>query len=260
MPAFDGTYSYPSSPPGFGFSSLVPQEPPPGGLTSSEMNSQWLSPGIGPNSGGYESPQSGVYTLPPIGHESGENVQEMVNPGAISDSADDRYRRSVGPPESVSSSWQPEMPFPEWSFASPAAQDETDEVPVGTLRPWSKCGWIPNEDEPEPELAEFFDQHRILTLDRPPILLEPRGIPEFRTYVDFGSRIALGHPRIQPTLAPSSVDTIWEYVASDNEQEEHPPTLPAYAPGLLARLEAQTTWDRLEAQIAGDDLHRGLSS
>lgn len=244
MPAFDGTYSYPSSPPEFDLSGSVPQEPLPGGSTGSEISNQWLSPGIDPHSGGYASPQSGGYTLPIIGRENGENVQERINPGAIFDSAEDRYRRSVGPPESVSSSWQPEMPFPEWSFESPAAQDEMDEVvPVGTLRPWSKCGWIPNENEPEPELAEFFDQHRILTRGRPLIPLEPRGIPEFRTYVDFGSRVALGHPHIQPTLASSSVDTVWEYVPSDNEHEEHPSTLLAYARGPLARLEAQMTWD-----------------
>lgn len=221
MPAFDSTYSYPSSPPESGLSGSVPQESLPGGSTGSEMSNQWLPPRIDPHSGGYASPQLGVYTLSTIiiGRESGDNVHERINNGAISDSADDRYRRSVGPPESVNSSWQPEMPFPEWSFASPAAQDETDEVvPVGTLRPWSKCGWIPNEDEPEPELAEFFAQHRILTPDRPRIPLEPRDISEFRMYVDPGSRVALGRPRVRPALASSSVNTIWEYVPSDSEQ------------------------------------------
>lgn len=259
MPAFDETDSYPSSPPEFDLSNSVQEESLPGGSADSEMNAngnRWLPSGINPRPGRSFSPQLGIYTLPRIGREREEYLhesQERVNPRVISDTVGDRYRRSVSPPESPlppASSWQLEMAFPEWPFASPAAQNETDDVvPTGTLRPWSKCGWVPNEDEPEPELAEFFDQHQILALHRSPIPLEPRDIAEFPMYIDFGGQIELGHSHLQPALpAPSSVDTIREYVPSDYEQEEHPSTLPAYTPGLLVRLEAQMRWDALHRE------------
>lgn len=260
MPAFDETDSYPSSPPEFDLPNSVQEESLSGGSTGFETNAngnRWLPSGITPHPGGSSSPQLEIYTLPTIGREREvylHESQERINPVVISDTADDRYRRSVGPPESPlppASSWQLEMAFPEWPFASPAAQNETDDdaIPIGTLRPWSKCGWVPNEDEPEPELAEFFGQYQILALHRPPVPLEPHDIVEFPMYIDFGGQIALGHSHLQPALpAPSSVDTIQEYVPSDYEQEEHPSTLPAYTPGLLARLEAQMRWDALHRE------------
>lgn len=240
MPTPDNTH-YPSSPPEFDFSDRVLEELLPRGLARSEIDAnrrQWPPMGIDSYPRRSASPQLATYTLPAIEDGTAERLDDLrrgVAPGALSS---DRYRRSEGPPPQsplpIISSWQPEMLFPAVFFASPAAQGETDEVdaaiPAGTLRPWSRCGWVPNQDEPEPELAEFFDQHRIPPL--PPT--SERGVAELSMYSDLSGRIALGHPHLQPALsAPGSANT--DYVPSDDEREEHPWTLPTTTTRLVVR-------------------------
>lgn len=250
MPTLDDT-RYPSSPPEFDLSDYVQEELLPRGLTGSEMDAnhgRWPPMDIDSYLRRSASPQLEIYTLSTIEGRTAEHLgdaRRRIVPGALSSVVDDRYRRSEGPPPQspspIISSWQPEMPFPAVFFASPAAQDETDEVdagavPVGTLRPWSRCGWVPNENEPEPELAEFFDQHRIPPLLPPSEPLGSRGIAEFSMYFGLSGRIALGHPHLQPALsAPSSVYT--NYVPSDDEREENPWTLPTTTPRLVVRFQ-----------------------
>lgn len=245
MPTPDNT-RYPSSPPEFPLSDYVLEELLPRGLTRSEIDAnrdRWPPMSIDSYPRRSASPQLEIYTLPAIEDATAEHLgdaRRRVAPGALSS---DRYRRSEGPPPQsplpiISS--QPEMSFPAVFFASPAAQDETDEVdaavPVGTLRPWSRCGWVPNQDEPELELAEFFNQHRIpplLPTSGPP---ESRGIAEFSMYSDSSGRIALRHPHLQPALsAPGSANT--DYVPGNDEREEHHWTLPTTTPRLAVRFQ-----------------------
>lgn len=235
MPALEDTNGYLGSPPESDPSDLVPGELLPRGLAGSEIDSdhdRWSTLGINFYPRRSTSPQLEIYTLTTTEGEYLDNAQQRAAPGTLPPMADDRYRRSEGPPprspSPVVSLWQSEILFPRMSFASLATENEMDDVnpvPVGTLRPWSRCGWVPNQDEPEPELAEFFDQHRMLSISP----------PEFPMYVDFSDRITSGHPHRPVLSAPSSVDTTQDYVRSDDEWEEHHWALPTNTPRLPAR-------------------------
>lgn len=257
MPALDDTYSYPSSPPELGLPDLVIEELLPRESIRSEMNAdqdQWLPLGVDSYLSRPAPPQSGIYTLPATEGPTEEHLdgaQQRIPPGAHSPTASDRYRRSDGPSPELHlpiSSWQPEMPLPQL-FASPAPQDEMDEsssaVPAGTLRPWSKCGWVPNENEPEPDLAEFFNQHRILSLSPPPV---PHDIAEFSFYVDYSHQIAPIRPPSSTSPAPSSADTVRGYVLSDNEHEGNRLTLPGNAQQLFRHVSVQRALDDLPSR------------